>query len=488
MRRVAALDLLAGPVEEILCKDDEAGPALVGAIGQVWRQGDGQGQAPRTGVIGSAPRRCARPHHFLGRAGDEPGYWVWHGGCCRASGVAGLLRRLPALARRADDQGPQGLFRGRPAAAAMAEEKGGGGARGRFGFDEWTDGELRDWFIAIIGRGGSKNNTYKFAMARFLLDLCCDPSMMQRMYGRPGDGDAPGAIDTADGIKVKYAEIARYFFVYYWPIVCRARLEQGPDGKDPLVAQIIKKEFRDQEYRQSACQIIQEEPEKVERCIEAIAKVMPRQVVHRFQKVGGKEIRMFYQYGAGDEGKGGNRPIDLRGGILVSRSAARFLRENYGALDRTVAHEWLRFTDLRNPGATNLAGRFLKAYGGCEGACDFLPGLESGGRFCFYCGARPDQGERMYVDHFLPEDYLRGTKEWNLVLACQECGPKKVRMLPPRECIGMLERRNAKRREEEAPVMPLGKMTRSERGLARHYENARKQGYPVAESLQAACT
>ena len=369
----------------------------------------------------------------------------------------------------------------------MPRGKEGGDCCEGFGFDEWADGDFHNRFIAIIGRGGKKNNTYKFAMARFLLDLCCDPSMIERMYGRQGDGGAPGAIDTAYGIKVKYAEIARYFFVYYWPIACRARLEQGPKNEEPLVAQEIKKEFRDEEYRQSVCQIILEDPERVGRCIEEIAKVMPRQVVHRFQMVGGKEIRMFYQYGAGDVGKEGNRPIDLRGGILVNRSAARFLRENYGALDRAVALEWLRFTDLRNPGAANLAGRFLEAYGGCEGACDFLPGLESGGRSCFYCGARPDQGERMYADHFLPEDYLRGTEEWNLVLACQECGPKKVRMLPPRECIGMLERRNAKRREEEAPVVPLGKMTRPERELARHYEIAKRRGYPVAESLKAAC-
>ena len=369
----------------------------------------------------------------------------------------------------------------------MQGGKRGGGARGRFGFDEWTDGEFRSRFIAIIGRGGKKNNTYKFAMARFLLDLCCDPSMMQRMYGPPGDGDAPGAIDTADGIKVKYAEIARYFFVYYWPVVCRARLEQGPNNEEPLVAQEIKKEFCDKEYRQSARQIILDEPEKVGRCITAIAKVMPRQVVHRFQKVCDEEIRMFYQYGAGAVGKEGNRPIDLKGGILVNRSAARFLRENYGALDRAVALEWLRFTDLRNPGAADLAGRFLEAYGGCEGACDFLPGLEGGGRSCFYCGAQPLPDERMHVDHFLPDDYVGGTREWNLVLACQECGPKKVRMLPPRGCIGKLERRNAKRREEEAPVVPPSSAARIERDLARHYDDAKKRGYPVAESLRAAC-
>ena len=356
----------------------------------------------------------------------------------------------------------------------------------KFGFDEWTDGEFRDWLVAIIGEG-KKNNTYKFAMARFLLDLSCDPSMISRLYGPPEEGAAPGATETSYGIKVRYAEIARYFFAYYWPLACRARLEQGPAGEVPLVVSEIKKEFGRDEYRQSVYEIVSEEPGAVERCIKAIARVMPRQVVHRFQKVGGREICMFYQFGAGPVRKEGNRKIDLRGGILVNRSAARFLRENHGVLDGTVALEWLRFTDLRNPGAPDLAGRFFEAYGGCKSACRFLPGLESGGRICFYCGKRPSPDERMYVDHFLPYDYVDGTEEWNLVLACQECGPQKVHMLAPRKCIDRLERRNAKRRDDDAPVAPLGRMTGVEQGLERHYELAKKSGYRVAEALPPAC-
>ena len=396
--------------------------------------------------------------------------------------------RPPAPPRESGDRGPQGLFRGRPAAAAMAGKKGRSDCCKRFGFDEWADGEFREWFVAIIGEGGKKNNTYKFAMARFLLDLSCDPSMISRLYGRPEDGAAPGATETAYGIKVKYAEIARYFFAYYWPLACRARLEQGPAGEVPLVVSEIKKELGRDDYSQSVYEIVREEPEAVERCIKAIARVMPRQVVHRFQRVCGREICVFYQFGAGPLGREGNRKIDLRGGILVNRSAARFLRENYGALGGTVALEWLRFTDLRNPGAPDLAGRFFEAYGGCESACRFLPGLESGERICFYCGKRPRPDERMYVDHFLPYDYVDGTEEWNLVLACKECGPKKVRTLAPRKCIDKLERRNAKRRDDDAPVAPLGRMTRLERGLARHYELAKKSGYRVAESMPDACS
>ena len=171
----------------------------------------------------------------------------------------------------------------------------------------------------------------------------------------------------------------------------------------------------------------------------------------------------------------------------MNRTAPQFFRENYGALGGTVALEWLRFVGLRNPDAPNTAGRFFEAYGGCESACRFLPGLESGGRICFYCGKRPRPDERMYVDHFLPDDYVGGTEDWNLVLACQECGPKKVRMLAPRKCIAKLELRNAKRRDDDAPVAPMCKMTRLEQNLERHYEIAKNLGYHVAYSLSDAC-
>ena len=379
---------------------------------------------------------------------------------------------------------PQGLFWGRPAAGSMAGGKEGGG-RERFGFAEWSNGEFRDWFVAIASEG-RRNNTYKFAMARFLLDLCCDPCMVLRLYGRPRDKGAPGAVDTAGGIRVRYAEIARYFFAYYWPLACNAGLRQGPATETPLVMTAIEKEFGEGEYGQSVCQVIRDEPERTGRCIKEIARVMPRQVVYRFQKVGGRELRMFYQYAAGPADKEGSRRVDLRGGILVNRAASRFLRENYGALSRAVALEWLRATDSLNPGSPNLAGRFLAAYDGCESVCGFLPGLEIEGRHCFYCDARPRPDERMCIDHFLPADYVGGARAWNLVLACQGCGREKVRMLPPPEYVDALARRNAERRKSEGPVVPLGRMGGLERGLARHYAIAKSRGYPVAASLPVA--
>ena len=179
---------------------------------------------------------------------------------------------------------------------------------------------------------------------------------------------------------------------------------------------------------------------------------------------------MFYQYAAGPADKEGNRWVDHRGGILVSRSAARLFRENYGALARAVALEWLRATVSFNAGVPDVADRFLAAYG-CRGcACGSLPGLAAAGRIYFYCGASPRPEDRMCIDHFLPAYYVGGAREWNLVLACQGCRRRKAGMLPPHERVDRLEDRNAERRGEGAPPIVLpGKATRIEAGVERHY-------------------
>ena len=153
-----------------------------------------------------------------------------------------------------------------------------------------------------------------------------------------------------------------------------------------------------------------------------------------------------------------------------------------------MALEWLRATDSHNPGAQNLAGRFLDAYDCCECACEFLPGLEASGRICFYCDARPGLEDRMCIDHFLPADYVGGTEAWNLVLACQGRGRKKVCMLPSPEYIGRLTDRNAERRCEGAPPAALlDKAIGIERAVERHYGRAKKRGYGVAEPPAAVC-
>lgn len=355
--------------------------------------------------------------------------------------------------------------------------------RGQFGFGDWSDGDFRDAFTSIISRRGRKNNTYKFAWARFLLDYSHDPGRVLGMYERAGD--APEPPNAAPAGRVTYAEIARYFFVYYWPLVCKTRLRQGPVGQPPKVTQAIEEEFDKGAYPQSVRQIIRRDRARVDRCVEKISKVAFKQVVYRFQKIGGREDRMFYQYAAGPPDKEGNRKIDRKGGILVNPEAARFLRENYAVLMGALTVEWLRAIESYNFGSPNLVERLSGDYGK-RNQRRFLRILEDLGATCFYCGDELEAGRCTHVDHVLPFDYMGDTELWNLVLACPRCNCEKLCSLPPPRYIDKLMRRNADHADDDAMAESLDRMARFERGVKWHYENARRHGYRVVRVLPAA--
>ena len=358
------------------------------------------------------------------------------------------------------------------------------GECGRFGFAKWSDGDFRDAFTSIISRRGRKNNTYKFAWARFLLDHSHDPGRVLGMYERAGKAAEPTDAPAPAG-RVTYAEIARYFFVYYWPLVCKTRLRQGPASQPPQVTQAIEGEFDKGSYPQSVRQIIRSERPRVDRCVEKISRVAFKQVVYRFQKVGGREDCLFYQYGAGEPDRSGNRRIDRGGGILVNAEAARFLRDNYAVLNGALTVEWLRAIESYNFGSPNLVERLSGDYGR-RNQRKFLHVLEALGASCFYCGGELDPGRCTHVDHVLPFDYMGDTELWNLVLACQRCNCEKLCSLPPPRYIDKLMCRNADHASNDAMAESLDRMAQFERGIKWHYENAKRHGYRVVKALPAA--
>lgn len=355
---------------------------------------------------------------------------------------------------------------------------GGSDEGARFSFKDWSDRAFHDRFISIIKRG-TMNNTYKFAWARFLLDYSYDSGKIPRMFEEAGMTTEQ---HVANNSRIKYSEIARYFFVYYWPLTCKTRLRQGPVTQPPVITTKIEEEFTEKAYPQSVDQIIRKERAKVNRCLEKISMIGLKDVAHRFQRVNKVEVRMFYQFAAGPPDKSGNRKLDRKGGILLNSNAGRFLRENYEALSGALMAEWLKAIEKHNFGSPNLAGR-LSGHYGRRNQRKFLPVLEAFGRDCFYCGKYLETGKCIHVDHVLPFDYMGDTELWNLVLACQGCNCKKLCSLPPAQYVNKLMHRNANHGDIEAMAESLSKMTRFERGIEWHYENAKRHGYSVVEVL-----
>ena len=93
--------------------------------------------------------------------------------------------------------------------------------------------ELKHDFISILTKG-RKDNTYKFALARFLLEHSqnCEPDFIEKK------------IANNEKQIVSYQEIANMFLKYYWHQECKYRIKQNHnDAKPPSVITTIRTVF-----------------------------------------------------------------------------------------------------------------------------------------------------------------------------------------------------------------------------------------------------
>ena len=327
------------------------------------------------------------------------------------------------------------------------------------GFEDATDVDFKNAFMAIITRG-SFNNTYKFALARFLLDYC----------------------NSSDSPSVRYSEIARCFFRYYWLQECKSRLRQGPQNQTPEVITIIRGEFQEAAYPQSFEELEKSDSAGIRRCIDMITRRCFDDVIHRFQKHGRTERRLFYDYRAKRyNDSSDNARIDPGGGILLNENAMHFLRDNYVPLYKSVILEWMRFLEKRNFGMPNMV-RKIEGMPGPRDQARFCSILAPSATECFYCDNLLEPGRRTHVDHVLPYDYIGDTELWNLVLACQGCNSYKSDRLPPRRYVYDLIKRNDTFRERiPALDKSVSLLDHGSQNINWHYDNAVSHGYPQLE-------
>lgn len=119
-------------------------------------------------------------------------------------------------------------------------------------FDDFAESEFERVFLNILNLT-SKDNTYKFALARFLLEYSNE--------------------HCPEETHVSFHAMAGYFLRYYWPQVCKLKMKHAPQiTKKPVIVQIIEKEFDKQRYPQTFPEIRAEEPEKIQKCTEEIVK------------------------------------------------------------------------------------------------------------------------------------------------------------------------------------------------------------------------
>lgn len=340
-------------------------------------------------------------------------------------------------------------------------------------FPRKTNYEFHETFMTIIRKTG-KNNTYKFALALFLLER---------------------SVSDPESYEVGYEEIARSFLKYYWSHVCKSKLRQGPENQVPLVVSIIRGEFDRDVYPMDFSDLEREEPDKVERCTAKIAKRCFKDVVPRFQWVGGRKECVFYRYWSTEyRDSARNERLHLDKNVQLNPKAVDFFRRNFAPLYNSVILEWVKFLESINFGAPNLAKKVEAKVRGPRNQRKFLPLLGPHSKACFYCGEALKLDGSTHVDHVIPYDYVGETEMWNSVLACQQCNCAKLDKLPPRRFVEALIEQNReyypkiKDLRESVARMHRGRLEGDRisqdaveslrRNVEWHYRNAAASGYP----------
>ena len=192
------------------------------------------------------------------------------------------------------------------------------------------DEELRRKFISILTKG-NKSNTYKFALARFLLDHSHKPD---------------------SSYIVSFRDIAKKFLKYYWHQECKYRIRQNYDPKKiPSVVQVIRDVFKERMVDGYIPDYFEDMPQ--EKIKNAEAEIIKRvfgigkksQVVPRFQRLKGQPPdRNLHIRGTGDF-----YDYDVPSGQLkIKPEALSFFKDNYNVLTKAVFLEWSRFLEKIN--------------------------------------------------------------------------------------------------------------------------------------------
>lgn len=278
-------------------------------------------------------------------------------------------------------------------------------------FDVVSDEEMLLVFRNIIYEG-HKDNTYKFAFARFLLEYCSDH-------------------DPAE-TRVGFSCIARYFFKYYWPQACRADIRHSSHRRKPEIISILEEEFGGHGREETYGEIRHLRPEKVRRCLDGIRNTVFHNVTWRFQKVKFKsavEARVFFDYKIDRHINDNRKTVNLDYGINLNPRAMEFLRKNNAVLLKEVIHEWSRFLVKMNIHVRIIPAREdNRVQTNMSPKYGWITSPFSG--TCMHCGDPLNDWTETHVDHarYL-DDSPRGDM-WGISLACQVCHLKRRNMLP----------------------------------------------------------
>jgi hypothetical protein len=317
------------------------------------------------------------------------------------------------------------------------------------------------YFNSILTKG-KKDNTYKFALARFLLDYSYK---LDDLYIKTKIEN-----DTTEAIP--FSAIAKSFLKYYWHQICKYKIKQNFNPKKlPLIVQIIQNIFGE-EYIPDSFESM--DKDKIVYAEKEITKKCFLEVIPRFQNISdGVNVvsnNIFYEYG--------------KISILVKPQALQFFNQNYFFLFKATILEWAKFLEKINIGLPMLISK-IEGYERQRKSLDkFKDILIKYFDKCFYCNNNlPLEKQMVHVDHFIPWSYMYEDELWNLILSCRRCNLVKHSSLSSKIFIDRLVERNERYSNVienlRKSLLRLDAEQKYKNAIEKHYENCQDYGFTV---------
>lgn len=310
-------------------------------------------------------------------------------------------------------------------------------------------------FIEIVAKG-AKSNTYKFALAKFLLD-----------YSR--------SKKVISNYQITYREIATKFLEYYWFQECKYKFKQDFNkDKMPVVIRLIQKYCGTEYIPETYEKYFKDRKDIQEKLILEIEKQCFRDVIPRFQPFGEAPFYLHFHQSPVSGRKFAPPSTDKRY-ITLKHNAMSFFKEEYEVLSKVLILEWAKFLEK-----TNFTPRLISKIelmkdpkrNSLNKYKQVLLEMESQ---CFYCGTSLEDTQ-VHIDHFIPWSYIYEDEIWNLVQACSSCNLIKSDSLAPESCIDRIVMRNKN----------YG-LLKWNRDIKEYYENCYKAGFNIIHNEKLQC-
>lgn len=310
---------------------------------------------------------------------------------------------------------------------------------------------MKQLLLSILSKG-VKDNTYKFALAKFLLDFSHHHPLEKNQV-------------------ISYTKIAEKFLEYYWFQECKYKLKQDfKIERKPIILRIIHKHCGT-EYIHESFEKYFETHESKNQMIDEIEKGCLQDVIPRFQPAQ-NYILYNHFHTISPSGKKYHLPSKDQRYIEMSFETHRFLKENYHELSKILIYEWAKFLEKTNFTPRLIAKIENLGHRKRESLTKYKKILlEQSPSQCFYCNYEVNNDD-IHIDHFIPWSYIYEDALWNLVISCSRCNLKKSDNLASRSYIDKIQTRNDQLKFNEY-----------KKDLVEYYENCQKAGFFTNDKL-----